>query len=274
MTGNPANSTRISRRFAALRESGELGIVAYITAGDPTLPATHKFVLALADAGADVIELGIPFSDPLADGPTIQRASERALAAGSHLGAVLDLVAAVRDDLQPPIVLFTYLNPVIRMGLDTFAERAAVAGVDGVLLLDLPIEESAATRATLDAHHLDQIFLLSPTTTDIRLGEAARLGRGFLYAISRLGVTGARAVVASTARPLVERVRAVTTLPVALGFGISRPEHVAEVLAFADAAVVGSALVNVIGETAAARGDVAKAVEEFVRWLRPEGGAS
>jgi tryptophan synthase alpha chain len=266
--------SRISQTFDRLRGERRGGLVTYITAGDPDLARTADVLRALDRAGADVIEVGVPFSDPIADGPAIQRASERALAAGSHLGAVLDLVAAVRNDLRAPLVIFTYLNPVVRMGLDTFADRASAAGVDGVLLLDLPIEESAATRATLDARHLDQIFLLSPTTTDSRLGEAARLGRGFLYAISRLGVTGARAAVASTARPLVERVRSVTTLPVALGFGVSRPEHVAEVLAFADAAVVGSALVNVIGETAAARGDVAKAVEDFVRWLRPEGGAS
>jgi tryptophan synthase alpha chain len=266
--------SRIAATFERLRGEGRGGLITYVTAGDPDLDRTPDVLRALDRAGADVIEVGVPFSDPIADGPAIQRASERALAAGSHLGAVLDLVAGVRGDLRAPLVLFTYLNPVVRMGVDVFAARAAAAGVDGVLLLDLPIEESAATRATLNGRHLDQVFLLSPTTTDVRLAEAARLGRGFLYAISRLGVTGARAAVASTARPLVARVRAVTSLPVALGFGVSRPEHVAEILAFADAAVVGSALVDVVGRTAAAGGDVAKAVGDFVCWLRPAGGAS
>jgi tryptophan synthase alpha chain len=266
--------SRIASTFERLRGEGRGGLITYVTAGDPDLDRTPDVLRALDRAGADVIEVGVPFSDPIADGPAIQRASERALAAGSHLGAVLDLVAGVRGDLRAPLVLFTYLNPVVRMGVDVFAAREAAAGVDGVLLLDLPIEESAATRATLNGRHLDQVFLLSPTTTDVRLAEAARLGRGFLYAISRLGVTGARAAVASTARPLVARVRAVTSLPVALGFGVSRPEHVAAILAFADAAVVGSALVDVVGRTAAAGGDVAKAVGDFVCWLRPAGGAS
>lgn len=266
--------SRIATTFERLRSEGRGGLITYVTAGDPDLDRAPDVLRALDRAGADIIEVGVPFSDPIADGPAIQRASERALAGGSHLGAALDLVATVRDDVRAPLVLFTYLNPVIRMGLAAFAARASAAGVDGVLLLDLPIEESAATRATLDERHLDHVFLLSPTTTDVRLAEAARLGRGFLYAISRLGVTGARAAVASTARPLVERIRAATSLPVALGFGVSRPEHVTEVLAFADAVVVGSALVDVVGQTAAAGGDVPKAVGDFVRWLRPTGRAS
>jgi tryptophan synthase alpha chain len=266
--------SRLASTFARLRETKRGGLVTYVTAGDPDLARAPAILRALDRAGADVIEVGVPFSDPIADGPAIQRASERALAGGSHLSAVLDLVAGVRADVQAPLVLFTYLNPVVRMGLDRFVARAAAAGVDGVLLLDLPIEEAGSARATLDAHGLDQIFLLSPTTTAARLAEAGRLGRGFLYAISRLGVTGVRTTVASTARPLVDRIRAVTTLPVALGFGVSKPEHVAEILTYADAAVVGSALVDVIGTTAAAGGDVPRAVEDFVRSLRPEGRAS
>jgi tryptophan synthase alpha chain len=266
--------SRLDPTFARLRADRRGGLVTYVTAGDPDLPRARDVLRALDRAGADVIEVGVPFSDPIADGPAIQRASERALAAGTHLDAVLELVAHVRGDIGAPLVLFTYLNPVMRMGVETFASRASAAGVDGVLLLDLPIEESETTRATLDRAGLDQIFLLSPTTTDVRLAEAARLGRGFLYAISRLGVTGARAVVADTARPLVERIRAATSLPVALGFGVSRPEHVADILRYADAAVVGSALVEVIGRTAASGGDVPGAVEEFVRWLRPGGQAS
>ena len=165
-------------------------------------------------------------------------------------------------------MLFTYVNPVLRLGVETFAERAAAAGVDGVLLLDLPIEESGAMRNELDRRGIDQIFLVSPTTTEARLAEAARLGRGFLYAISRLGVTGAREFVAASAKPLADRIRRVTDLPLALGFGIARPEHVREVGAFADAAVVGSALVQVIAESSSNGADPAARAEEFVRWLR------
>src|SRR5580693_1525219 len=165
-----SNSTRISKRFAALRESGELGIVAYITAGDPTLEATHKFVLALADAGADVIELGIPFSDPLADGPTIQRASERALKAGTTLAQVIDLVREIRKSSEVPIVLFSYYNPVLQLGLEKFASTAATAGADGVLIIDLTPEEADDYRQVLAAHHLDTIFLGAPTSTEDRLG--------------------------------------------------------------------------------------------------------
>jgi tryptophan synthase alpha chain len=215
-----------------------------------------------------VIEVGVPYSDPVADGPAIQRASERALAAGGGLSATLDLLAGLQTEQLPPLVLFTYVNPVLRMGAGRFADRARDAGVDGVLVLDLPIEEAESIRDTLDARGLDQIFLVSPTTSDARLREAARLGRGFLYVISRLGVTGARDAVAGTAAPLVERVRAVTDLPVALGFGISRPEHVAEVGAFADAAVVGSALVEVIRSAAERGADVGRVVEAFVRGLK------
>ncbi len=210
----------------------------------------------------------MPFSDPLADGPAIQRATERALAAGSDLAAALDLIAEVRSDVTAPIVVFSYVNPILRMGLESFVDRASQAGVDGVLLLDLPIEEAAATRAALDLRGIDQIFLVSPTTTDARLAEAGRLGRGFLYAISRLGVTGTQAAVAATAEPLVRRIRAATALPVALGFGIARPEHVQSVWSFADAAVVGSAIVEVIASASANDQDPAAAVETFVRWLK------
>ncbi len=258
----------LSEAFAARRTAGGPGLVAYVTAGDPDLQRSRDVVRAVAAAGADVIEVGVPFSDPIADGPAIQRASERALAAGSHLGAALDLVADLRAEIRTPVVLFTYVNPVSRFGTDAFVARAAEAGVDGVLLLDLPIEESGAISAKLERRGIDQIFLISPTTSDERLEEAARVGRGFLYAISRLGVTGARDAVAETARPLVNRIRARCTLPVALGFGISRPEHVRDVTEFADAAVVGSALVNVIGAAADEGGDVAAAAGRFVRWLK------
>jgi tryptophan synthase alpha chain len=257
----------VSRLQAALTPNGHPKLVAYVTAGDPDLARSREVLIALGRAGADVIEVGVPFSDPIADGPVIQRASERALAAGGTLAATLDLVRDVRAQV-PPIVLFTYVNPVSRMGLDAFVARAADAGVDGVLMLDLPIEEAEDMRRALDARGIDLIFLVSPTTTDARLAEAARLGRGFLYAISRLGVTGARDAVATSAEPLVARIRKASDLPVALGFGISRPEHVREVLRYADAAVVGSALVQTIGDAAAAKGDVAAAAGRFVSWLK------
>ena len=258
--------SRLTHTFADLRAHTRGGLVTYVTAGDPTLSASRDVVLALADAGADVIEIGVPFSDPIADGPVIQRASERALAAGASLTGALDLVAGVRRTIETPIVLFTYVNPVVRMGTSEFVSRAARAGVDGVLLLDLPIEEADDMHTALDAVGLDTIFLISPTTSADRLRRAATMGRGFLYAISRLGVTGVRDSVAGTARPVVEQIRAVTDMPVALGFGISRPEHVRETCQYADAAVVGSALVQVIAD--AAPGDEARAAGAFVRWLK------
>jgi tryptophan synthase alpha chain len=258
----------VSRLAGALARNGAPRLVTYVTAGDPDLDRSRAIVLALARGGADVIEVGVPFSDPIADGPAIQRASERALAAGGTLATTLDLIADVRRQTDVPVVVFTYVNPVLRMGVEAFVDRAAASGVDGVLLLDIPIEESGQMHAALDRRGIDQIFLISPTTTDERLREAAALGRGFLYAISRLGVTGARDAVAVSAEPLVARIRRATSLPVALGFGISRPEHVREVMAYSDAAVVGSALVQVIAETTKAGGDEALAVERFVRWLK------
>ncbi|MGH9331356.1 MAG: tryptophan synthase subunit alpha, partial [Vicinamibacterales bacterium] len=220
----------------------------YVTAGDPDLERTPGILAALARGGADVIELGIPFSDPLADGPVIQRASERALAAGTTLERALDMLASVRRDVPLPVVVFTYANPVLRLGAGRFAARAAAAGVDGVLVLDLPIEEAGSLRQTLSSAGIDTIFLLSPTTTRARIERAAALGRGFLYGISRLGVTGARTALSADAAALAERVHDVTAMPLAMGFGVSQPEHVAEIGRFADAAVVGSALVSVIAE--------------------------
>jgi tryptophan synthase alpha chain len=242
-------------------------LVTFATAGDPDLTRSAEILGALDRGGADVLEVGVPFSDPLADGPVIQRASERALAAGSSLGASLDMIARVRPRIGAPVVVFSYANPLLRMGVEIFARRAASAGVDGVLALDLPIEEAAGFRETLSAAGLDTIFLLSPTTTDARIRKAAELGGGFLYGISRLGVTGARDLVASGAEALVQRIRAQTALPIALGFGISRPEHVAEVTRYADAAVVGSALVSVIAD-AGGKADLIDRVEAYVRWLK------
>jgi tryptophan synthase alpha chain len=246
MTYAPPNSTRISKRFAALRESGELGIIAYITAGDPSLDATKKFVLALAEAGADVIELGIPFSDPLADGPTIQRASERALKDHTTLAQVINLVREIRKSSEVPIVLFGYYNPVLQMGLEKFASAATSAGADGVLITDLTPEESDDYRQILAAHHLDTIFLGAPTSTDERLAKIAAVSSGFLYLISRTGVTGAKDALPDDLPALLRRARKVTQVPIAVGFGISLPGHVSVLGGLADAAVVGSALVSEI----------------------------
>lgn len=257
---------RIADTFARLKADGRTGLVTYITAGDPSLARTRDLLFALERAGADVIELGVPFSDPLADGPVIQRATERALAGGTTLDDVLGLVAAVRHTLGVPMVLFTYANPIVRMGLDAFAARAAAAGVDGVLLLDVPLEEAGEVHARLESKGIDTIFLLSPTTTPERIREAARLGRGFLYAISRLGVTGVRDQVAEGAEQLAARIRRETTLPIALGFGISRPEHVRAIGRWADAAVVGSGLVQVIADSGDSPALVPQ-VEAYVRWL-------
>src|ERR1700756_5244077 len=213
MCAAPANATRISKRFAELRESGELGIVAYITAGDPSLDATLKFVLALDGAGADVIELGVPFSDPLADGPTIQRASERALKSGTTLATVIDLVRRIRQSSQAPIVLFSYYNPILQMALEKFASAASEAGADGVLATDLTPEEPADYRHILAAHRLDTIFLGAPTSTDDRLAKIAAVSSGFLYLISRTGVTGAKDALPDDRPALLRRSRAVTELP-------------------------------------------------------------
>ena len=259
--------SRIAATFEAIKARGEVGLVTYVTAGDPDLSRTTDILHALDENGADLIELGIPFSDPLADGPVIQRASERALRAGATLKGALEVIRRARPTLKTPIVLFTYANPVLRMGDVTFARAAADAGADGVLMLDLPVEEADGFRGTLVDAGLDPIFLLSPTTTEARIKASAEKGRGFLYVISRLGVTGAREQVATEAAALVHRIRPHTDLPLAVGFGISRPEHVLEVGRWADAAVVGSALVNVIAEHGGAP-DVAERAGAYVRWLK------
>ena len=250
-----------------MRAEKRTGLITYVTAGDPDLSRSGDILCGLDRAGADVLEVGIPFSEPLADGPVIQRATERALAAGATASGVLDLVAKVRAAVQAPIVLFTYANPVLRMGIDTFSDRAKAAGVDGVLVLDLPIEEAHGVRDALAARDIDMIFLLSPTTTEARVKQAATLGRGFLYGISRLGVTGTRDKVADGAEALARRIRGATSMPLALGFGISRPEHVRQIGQWADAAVVGSGLVGVIAEAGKAP-DLVERVESYVRWLK------
>jgi tryptophan synthase alpha chain len=263
-------STRIGKRFAERGAAGELGIIAYITAGDPTLDATHKFVLALAGAGADVIELGVPFSDPLADGPTIQRASERALKSGTTLAGVLDLVRRIRQSSQVPLLLFSYYNPILQMGLERFAAAAAEAGADGVLATDLTPEESADYRRILHAHNLDTVFLAAPTSTDERLKIISAASTGFLYIISRTGVTGAKDSLPDELPALLRRARHFTDLPIAVGFGISLPGHVSILGGLADAAVVGSAFVSEI-ERAATPDAAATALRERIQKLKEAG---
>ena len=263
----PVAGRRISRKFHELAGKGELGLVAYITAGDPSLDATEKIVLGAAAAGADAIELGVPFSDPVADGPTIQRASERALRAGTTLSGVTDLVRRIRLATDVPLVLFSYFNPILQMGLEKFAVAAASAGADGVLATDLTLEEADEYRSVMHANGLDTIFLVAPTSTDERIEKIARASSGFLYLISRAGVTGAREALPPTLPGLVRRIRKFSTLPIAVGFGISLPTHVTVLGGIADAAVVGSALVAEI-EKAASPEAAVEAVAERIRVLK------
>src|SRR6204780_1651155 len=263
----PKPAGRIAQRFRALSDAGEMGLVAYITAGDPSLAATEEIVLAAADAGADVIELGVPFSDPVADGPTIQRASDRALRSGTTLAGVIERVRRIRTHSEVPLVLFSYFNPILQMGLEKFAAAAAAAGADGVLATDLTPEEAHDYRAVLHARGLDTIFLAAPTSTDARLALIAECSTGFLYLISRTGVTGERASLPDDLPALARRVRRFTKLPLAVGFGISSPEHVSLLGGIANAAVVGSALVAEI-EKAATPEAAAKGVAARIRLLK------
>jgi tryptophan synthase alpha chain len=263
-------ATRIARRFAELRAQKQMGLVAFLTAGDPDLGATETFALAMAEAGADVIELGVPFSDPLADGPAIQRSSERALRSGTTLAGVLDLVASIRRKSDVALVLFSYYNPVLQMGLEQFADRASEAGADGVLITDMIPEEAADYRRIVTSRGLDTIFLAAPTSTDGRLVKIAAATSGFLYVISRTGVTGTKDTLPEDLPALVRRVRGVTSLPIAVGFGISLPGHVSVLGGLADAAVVGSALVQEI-EKATSVEAARAAVAERVRILKQAG---
>ena len=243
------------------------GIVAYLTAGDPDLATTRDIALAAFDNGADVIELGVPFSDPLADGPVIQRASERAVARGTTLTHVLGLAKELRAARPSAgLVLFSYLNPAIRMGMKTFCAKAAEAGADGVLLTDMIVEEAGEYLEAMHAHKLAPVFLAAPSSPDARLKAIAGVSQGFVYAISRVGITGTQQKVAGDAAALVTRLRKFTKLPIAVGFGISNAEHVKAVGEFADAAVIGSALVALIEKSAPA--DAAAAIGQFIAGLR------
>jgi tryptophan synthase alpha chain len=240
------------------------GLVAYITCGDPDLGISREVALAAIHAGAEVIELGVPFSDPVADGPVIQRASERALKHGTDLSGVLDIAKKIRERSKAGLVIFSYLNPILQFGLEKFCAAAADAGVDGALVTDLPVEEAGDYLRAMKAHKLAPVFLAAPTSTEKRLRDVGKYSRGFVYAISRTGITGARQELAGGARSLVERLRAHTKLPIAVGFGVSTPEQFAEVGSFADAAVVGSAIVQRIEQNP---GREAAAVAEFLSSL-------
>jgi tryptophan synthase alpha chain len=240
-------------------------LIVYVTCGDPSLATTREIMLAAIEGGADVIELGVPFSDPVADGPVIQRASERALKHGTSLAQVLTLAAEIRERAQSTgLIVFSYLNPMLCMGMEKFCKVARAAGVDGALVTDLPVEEANEYLHAMREHDLAPVFLAAPTSPDDRLKRIAGASRGFVYAVSRTGVTGQRRDLAVDARKLVKRLRRFTKLPIALGFGISTAEQFAEVGEFADAVVVGSAIVETIEKN---RGREAEAVGEFVRGL-------
>jgi tryptophan synthase alpha chain len=258
--------SRISRLFERTRAEGRPALIAYLTAGDPDPSRTAGLVRALERGGADLVELGVPFSDPVADGPVIQRAADRALRAGVTMRKVLEIAREVRAQSEIPLLLFTYLNPTIRYGFEQLAADAAAAGIDGVLLTDLSVEEAETYVTAARAHGLETVFLAAPTSTPRRLELVAKYSSGFVYLVSRTGVTGEQTSVSSAASDLVKRTRAITDLPVAVGFGISTAEQVAEVGALADGVVVGSALVRTI-EKEAAGPDLEAAVENFVRKL-------
>ena len=257
---------RIAEAFAKLKREGKKGFIPFLVAGDPDLDTTVELLVELARSGATVIELGVPFSDPMADGPVIQRASERSLKHGFGLHAVLETAAKARKRMSAPIVLFSYYNPLMQYGIANLVRDANEAGIDGILVTDLTLEESDEFASALAANELDLIFLVAPTSTDVRLRAIADKAQGFIYAVSRAGVTGEQAEVSAAAENLVRRVRQCSDLPVAVGFGISTAEQVAKTWAYADAAVVGSAIVAEIERCGGARETVQR-VGEFARRL-------
>jgi tryptophan synthase alpha chain len=259
--------TRIGRMFENLKRDGRKGLIAYLTAGDPTPERTPALVEALVRGGADLIELGVPFSDPIADGPVIQAAGERALKAGTNLARVLEIAREIRKTSEVPVLLFTYLNPVVRYGLERLAEDAARVGIDGCLLTDASVEEAHEYIGAMHRHGLDTVFMAAPTSTERRLRLVAEYSSGFVYLVSRTGVTGERQSLSNQAAPLIRAVREVTDLPLAVGFGISRPEHVAELGRQVEAVVVGSAIVRMI-EQNADNPSLEIQLESFVRELK------
>ena len=257
---------RIEEAFSDLERRGAKGFIPFITAGDPDLTTTSELLVQLSAAGATVIELGVPFSDPMADGPVIQRASERALKNNVSVKQVLDLVRETRKNIQTPIILFTYFNPLLQFGLARVAYEAKAAGIDGVLVTDLSPEEAGEFESELRAHDLDMIFLIAPTSTDARLKLVAQHARGFIYAVSRAGVTGVCTSMSAEAEKLVNRMRKFSSLPIAVGFGISNVEQVKDVQRYADAVVVGSAIVAEIERLQGAT-DLAQQLGNFAKSL-------
>jgi tryptophan synthase alpha chain len=266
MQNATAQATRISRVFARLKQENRPGLIAYLTAGDPTPEHTPALVAALARGGADIIELGVPFSDPIADGPVIQRASDRALKSGATLQRVLAIAATIRKTSDIPLVLFTYLNPLLKYGLERLAKDAVASGIDGCLLTDLSVEEADKYVGVMRSSGLDTVFLAAPTSTGRRLQLVARYSSGFIYLVSRTGVTGEQTSVSGAVGPLVEAMRAATPLPLAVGFGIATAAHAAQVGAVADAVVVGSAIVRLIEQNAVSP-DLEFKLESFAREL-------
>ncbi len=260
--------SRIAKTFQRMRAEGRKGFIPFVTAGDPDRDRSLLIILKLAELGSDVIEIGVPFSDPMADGPTIQRSSQRALANGVSVSDVLSIARKAREQVETPLVLFSYLNPLLSYGFQNLARDAAEAGIDGILITDAIDEEAMEFSSVLRDSGLDLISLVAPTTTDDRLEKIAKRSSGFLYAVSRAGITGARDTVSADAEKLVERTRQFTDLPIAVGFGISTEHQIRDVWRFADAAVVGSAIVSEIERSAS--GDPVSAVEAFAGVLLPQ----
>ncbi len=263
--------TRVDRKFAALQQQGKKGFVAYLSAGDPNLEDTVDIVLRLEDAGVDVVELGLPFSDPLADGRVNQEAATRALEAGATFDGVMDCIAKIRERSEIPMIFYAYMNPLLARGFDQSIDAAAQAGIDGFLLLDLPLEEARPYRGALRRNALNGIQLVTPTTPDERIGKIVKQANGFIYCVSREGVTGVQDKIADGAGALVQRIKDHSDLPVALGFGIGTPEQARDAAALADAVVVGSAIVNAFHNnphTAEGRADAAAFVGEMVRAVK------
>lgn len=260
--------TRISRTFTRLKENGKKALIAFVTAGDPDISATPEIVSALEASGADIIELGIPFSDPMADGPTIQASSERALKKGATPEDVLDAVKKIRKTSEIPVVLFGYYNPIFSYGVKKFAKRAKESGADGVLVVDLPAEEAGELRDELGKNGLDLIFLLTPTSDSERMRLTAELATGFIYFISVTGVTGARQTVSKNISSYVKKIRRFSSIPVAVGFGVSTPAQAREVANCSDGAVVGSAIINIIASRQNDRKALISDVSEFVSGLK------
>ena len=259
--------TRIEKKFAQLKSEKRKAFIPYITAGDPSLDATLGLILSMEKAGADLIELGVPFSDPIADGPVIQRASERALKHGVNLQKILELGQNIRKKSEIPLVLFSYFNPLLSYGLERLAADAVAAGFDGVLASDLTVEESEQFVSVMNPAGLNTVFLVAPTSSPQRMKKIAETSTGFLYAVSRTGVTGEQPELAADLKRFLQNLRSYTTLPIAVGFGISQPEHVRAVWQEADAAVVGSSIVKEV-EQCIGKPDLVERVGAFVGWLK------